>query len=57
MRFAKAFGAWFAVLAVSTFFGSGQSYTIVASLIAIGVGVYVWRQLEPKKTSQPPEGD
>ncbi|KKK59418.1 hypothetical protein LCGC14_3034600 [marine sediment metagenome] len=38
MRLAKALGAWFAVLAVSTFLGSGQYYTIVASLVAIGVG-------------------
>ena len=59
MRLAKALGAWFAVLAVSTFLGSGQSYGIVASLVAIGVGIYVWRQLKPKeKTPQPPpEGD
>ncbi len=49
MRLAKALGAWAAVLAVSTFFGSGQFYVIVASLVAIGVGVYVWRQLDPQK--------
>ena len=49
MRLAKALGAWVAVLVVLAFFGSGQYYAIVASLVAIGVGVYVWRQLDPKE--------
>ncbi len=56
MRYAKTFGAGIAVLVVLAFFDWG-TFTWVPTLIAIGVAVYVWRQLEPKKPPQPPEGD
>ena len=52
MRVAKAFGAGIAVLVVLAFFEFGQ-YGWIATLIAIGVGVYVWRQLEPKEKPPP----
>ncbi len=48
MRLAKAFGAGLAALIVLAFFEFGQ-YGWIPTLIAIGVGVYVWRQLDPQR--------
>ncbi len=48
MRSVKAFGAGLAVLIVLAFFEFGQ-YGWIATLIAIGVAVYVWRQLDPNE--------
>ena len=57
MRLIKAFGSGILVLVVLAFFEWG-TLTWIPTLIAIGVGVYVWRQLKPKeKTPQPPPED
>ena len=48
MRFAKTLGAGIAVLVVLAFFSWG-TLTWIPTLIAIGVAVYVWRQLDPKE--------
>jgi hypothetical protein len=52
VRFAKAFGAGLVALIVLAFFEFGQ-YGWIATLIAVGVGVYVWRKLDPNE-SEPP---